>query len=252
MLVALLAVLALILYACSGSSPTKGAAKPPGVPTGSTSTSAAAAAAGGAAVSGGSTGSTGSTGPTGSTGSTGGTAATGGTTTGGTTAGGTSTGGTTTGGTTTGGTTTAGTTTGGATPTGGACDLTLSLLTRAAAYAIGEKPDFTVAVSNKGTVDCTADLGPKSLVLTIYSGADRIWSSADCGGQQDLRAVAPNTVLQVPFNWSRVRSQPGCSGPATAAAIGTYYATATLATGTGPAAASFSSQQQSFQLKNGS
>ena len=130
--------------------------------------------------------------------------------------------------------------------------MSLSLLTRAPAYANGEKPDFTVAVSNKGSVDCTADLGPKSLVLTIYSGADRIWSSADCGGQADLRGIAPNTVQQIPYTWARVRSQPGCSGQASAAGVGTYYATVTLATGSGATAASFTSQQQSFQLKNGS
>jgi hypothetical protein len=107
-------------------------------------------------------------------------------------------------------------------------------------------------VLNKGTVDCTADLGPKSLVLTIYSGADRIWSSADCGGSQDLRAIAPGGLLQIPFTWSRARSQAGCSGPAADAGLGTYNATVTLATGTGPTAAAFSSQSQSFQLKTGS
>lgn len=282
MLVALLAVLALILYACSDSGTSKkkpGAGRPVASGTATaTTTASVGSAVGGASGAAGSTGSTGTTGasnPAGTTGgATGTTGAAGGTTAGGTTAGGTTAGGTSTGGTTAGGTSAAGGTTAGGTTAGttgaatagttggaaagttggpaGPCQLSLTLTSRAAAYANGEKPDFSVAVVNRGAVDCTADLGPKSLILTVFSGPDRIWSSADCGGAQDLRAIPPGGVLQIPITWSRVRSQPGCTGPAADAALGTYNATATLATGTGPTAAAFTSQSQSFQLKTGS
>lgn len=273
MLVVLLAVLALILYACSDSGGSKkkpGAGQPVASGT-ATTTASVGAAVGGASGAAGSAGTTGASNPAGTTGAAGGTTA-GGTTTGGTTAGGTTTGGTTAGGTSAAGGTTAGGTTGGTTgaatagTTGGTtgaaagttggpagpCQLSLTLTSRAAAYANGEKPDFSVAVVNRGAVDCTADLGPKSLIVTVFSGPDRIWSSADCGGAQDLRAIPPGGVLQIPITWSRVRSQPGCTGPATEAALGTYNATATLSTGTGPTAAAFTSQSQSFQLKTGS
>jgi hypothetical protein len=113
---------------------------------------------------------------------------------------------------------------------------------------------FSVAIVNNGTADCTADVGPKSLVLTVFSGTDRVWSSADCGdGKQDLRAVPPGGVQQISVTWPRTRSVPGCAGGATAAAVGTYYAQATLGTGSGtPQAASFTTSQQTFVLKTGS
>jgi hypothetical protein len=251
----LTAVLALVLYACSGSSSskknpgqgTKSSASPSALASAGAAAAAGGAAAGGVAAAGG--GSGGGAGGSGSAaGGTGGSA--GGTTVGGTTTGGSGTAGGTTSGTAGG---TGGTTTGG-TAVQGPCQLTLALTGGAAAYANGEQPSFTVAVVNKGTADCTADLGSKSLVLTVYSGSERIWSTADCGdGKPDLRSItAAGGIQQISVTWPRVHSSPGCAGDKTPATFGTYYAQVSLATGTGTTAASFTSSQQSFQLKSGS
>lgn len=235
-LAAFIVALALILYACSGSSGTKkpvgsspAGAVSTGVPTGATGASSAAGAtppasadssAGGATpasagVSGGP--SNGQGGPSGGPAGTAG-----------------------------------GTANGTAAP--GACQLKLSLVSSSHDYVNGEQPMFSVAIVNNGTADCTADVSAKSLVLTVFSGTDRVWSSADCGdGKQDLRAVPPGGVQQISITWPRTRSVPGCTGGAPPVAVGTYYAQATLGTGPGtPQAATFTTSQQTFVLKTGS
>lgn len=238
-MLAVIAVLALILYACSGSGSGKQhpAAHATDSPTGTQSSAPAAS---------GSSSQTAANG--GASGSSGATSASAGAPSGGA-GGGSSTAGT------------AGGITGGVTgtgPTGGAtggagCQLSLSLASQATAYANGVDPQFTVAVVNKGTTDCDVDVSPKALVLNIYSGADHIWSSADCAtGGKDLRGIAPGAVQTVTYTWNRTRSSQGCAAHAGSAALGMYIGVATLGPGTGPNAPAAQSQPKSFELKTGS
>jgi hypothetical protein len=235
---AVIAVLALVLYACSGSSGKKQpvadgkntgpAASQSSVPASGGSSSAAASggassATAGAPSGGASGGSTNATSAAGSPGATGSPGANGG-----------AAGGTTTGG-------------------GPGCQLALSLSSQSTAYANGDHPQFTVAVINKGSADCDVDLSQKSLVLNVFSGGDHIWSSADCfSGGKDLRGIAPGTVQTVTFTWNRTRSAQGCPSGAGQAQLGMYYGVVSLAAGSGPSAPAAQSQPKTFELKTGS
>jgi hypothetical protein len=230
---ALVAVLALILYACSGSgsgkkqpvadgrntSPAASQSSFPAVggsSSGAANGGASSATAG--APSGGASGSTGATNATNSPAANGGT----------------------------------GTPT-GSSASGPGCQLALSLTSQSSAYANGDHPQFTVAVINKGTADCDVDLSPKSLVLNVYSGQDHIWSSADCfTGDKDLRGIAPGAVSTVTYSWNRTRSAQGCPSSAAQAQLGVYYGVVSLAAGSGPNAPAAQSQPKTFELKTGS
>lgn len=82
-----------------------------------------------------------------------------------------------------------------------------------------QHPRFTVSVVNTGRRACTFDVGPKSLLIRITSGSDRVWSSAKCVGGvgtniQMLRRGAPFLAT---LDWDRRR----CNSD-THAAPGTY------------------------------
>jgi hypothetical protein len=229
------ALLALVLYACSGSGSGKkqpvadGKSPSPGTSQSSVPASGGSSpvASGGAssATAGGPSGSAG--GPTGSPGATGSAGST----------------------ATNGGTAGTGTTTGA----GQGCQLALTLTSQSPAYANGDHPQFTVAVINKGSSDCDVDLSPKSLVLNVYSGGDHIWSSADCfTGDKDLRGIAPGGVQTVSYTWNRTRSAQGCPSGAAPAKLGMYYSVVSLAAGSSPSAPAAQSQPKNFELKTGS
>ncbi|MFC7102943.1 hypothetical protein ACFQQB_22350 [Nonomuraea rubra] len=60
-------------------------------------------------------------------------------------------------------------------------DLVLSLQGgREEIYAGDARPTFLVTLVNTGSVMCKADVGPRAMEIKITSGADRIWSTADC------------------------------------------------------------------------
>jgi hypothetical protein len=82
-----------------------------------------------------------------------------------------------------------------------------------------QHPRFSLSVVNTGHRACTFDVGPKSLLVRISSGADRVWSSDRCvdragGNLQMLRRGVPYLAT---LDWDRRR----CDG-ATRAAPGTY------------------------------
>ncbi|GAA1989696.1 hypothetical protein [Catenulispora subtropica] len=240
-LLAALAALALILYACSGSGSgkkkpvadgknTSPAASQSSLPT--AGGSSAQASSGGTTASGGASGNgpaSSSGGPSSSAGAPSGSA-------GGPGGGPGGTGGAT-----------------GASGNGGGCQLTLVLSSQFPQYANGDHPAFTLTAFNKGTADCDIDLGPKTMVLNIFSGSDRIWSSADCGvGGSDIRGIAPGSAQTVTYTWNRLRSAAGCPAGGQPAKFGTYYGVVTLAAGAGPAAPAAQSPAKTFELKSGS
>lgn len=108
-----------------------------------------------------------------------------------------------------------------------AADLAATLVTPVRAYAEGESPTFTFAVTNSG-VACTVDVGSGNLVVTVTSGEDRIWSSADC------REAPPAQVLlldqgaqhQETVEWARTRTDEACTADLPAPRPGTYQAVA--------------------------
>jgi hypothetical protein len=240
---AVVAVLALVLYACSGSGSKQPIADGQGSPTasqssvptagGSSQTAASGGASGGSssssagAPSGGASGASGSASASGTRGATGGVNG--------------------------GVNSTGGTGTAGGSTSGPGCQLSLSLTSQSPAYANGMDPQFTVAVVNKGTADCDVDVSPKALVLNVFSGQDHVWSSADCAtGGKDLRGIAPGAVQTVSFTWNRTRSSQSCTVAGSSAQLGTYYGVVSLGPGSGPNAPAAQSQPKTFELKTGS
>ncbi|MCX5411798.1 hypothetical protein [Streptomyces sp. NBC_00059] len=90
-----------------------------------------------------------------------------------------------------------------------------------------DKPRFRLTARNTSAADCKADLGPKSVVLTITEAGEddeQLWSSADCpkAGSLFLKIPANSAVVHT-VDWDRKKSAPKCATPpAGAAGPGTY------------------------------
>ncbi|MET4926078.1 hypothetical protein P3L51_27645 [Streptomyces sp. PSRA5] len=100
-------------------------------------------------------------------------------------------------------------------PNCAASALTLKLESRKVAYEPGEKPSFKIVATNGSSKDCKADLGPKSVVLTVTdSESDEIWSSKDCPkiGRLLLKVPAGGTVTRT-VTWDLTQSAPQCATP---------------------------------------
>ena len=117
-------------------------------------------------------------------------------------------------------------------------DLTVTVASDARAYPAGSVPTLTVAVTNSGTVGCTADVGAAEREVVVMSGEDRIWSSRDCaaGDEERLVLLEPGARDEVPLTWDRTRSAEGCPAGLPAPLPGTYTATASVLGATSAAA----------------
>ncbi len=87
---------------------------------------------------------------------------------------------------------------------------------------VGSTVTFEVTVRNEGPAPCLLDAGPASLVASVTSGSDPVWSSAHCS--QDSRELLLDTgaryTVQLP--WDARRSTEGCEGDRPWAGAGTY------------------------------
>ncbi|QDB80339.1 hypothetical protein FHE66_13020 [Georgenia sp. 311] len=98
-----------------------------------------------------------------------------------------------------------------------------------AALAVGSGTTFQVTVRNAGQGPCLLDAGPRALVATVVSGADQVWTSAQCAGDAtnelllDAGAEAP-----VSLAWDGRRSAEGCPADQPFAGAGTYRVGLTL------------------------
>ncbi|MFC4055996.1 hypothetical protein ACFOY4_40435 [Actinomadura syzygii] len=105
---------------------------------------------------------------------------------------------------------------------GGACrdrDLVFSIATSRTTYAGTATPEFRITVVNMGGGSCTLDTG--SLDVRVTSGADRLWSSAECRrGGASKKTVKRGVPYVDTVVWDRKR---GCAGGAIARP-GTYVA----------------------------
>lgn len=123
----------------------------------------------------------------------------------------------------------------GADNPGAACSptgLTTTLTADATSYAAGVTPTFTVTLTNSGDAACTVDAGLANQSLVVTSGADRIWSSADCPADtpgERLLLMAPGAAETMPVAWPRVRSDEECSADLPEPRPGTYTAVAVVA-----------------------
>lgn len=109
-----------------------------------------------------------------------------------------------------------------------AADVVLSVFSSQASYTLRQTPEFEVNVVSVGSQTCTFDIGARHVWLQITTGPVRVWSSAQCAESEasmvtQLHRGIP-TIL--PIGWNGEISGPGCPGPSTKAASGTYVAVA--------------------------
>ncbi|MEV4169360.1 MULTISPECIES: hypothetical protein [unclassified Nonomuraea] len=93
-------------------------------------------------------------------------------------------------------------------------------------YPGDSRPGFLVTLVNTGSVMCTADVGPRAMEVRITSGADRIWSTADCvsGEGAEVKELQRGVPYVRSLEWDRRRSSSDCRATPAAALPGTYVA----------------------------
>jgi len=99
------------------------------------------------------------------------------------------------------------------TPAIAACeakDVEVTAVTDAETYAAGVLPKLSISLTNKGTKDCTIDVGSTTQVFTVSSGSDVWWRSTDCQENPSsmiATLTAGTTVTSKdPVTWDRTRS----------------------------------------------
>ncbi len=94
----------------------------------------------------------------------------------------------------------------------------------------GSHTTLSVSFTNSGAATCRLDFSKTPLTLTIYSGTDRIWTSADCGSwvPTGVQTLAAGKAYTFKDEWPTLRSAPGCKLTTTYLQPGTYVATATI------------------------
>jgi hypothetical protein len=103
-------------------------------------------------------------------------------------------------------------------------DIKVQVQAGAASYKVGQKPRFTLTITNTGDDPCTRDLDRGLQEVVVTKGGDRVWSSNDCypASRTNVRTLQPKVPVVSPVVWSGRTSQPGCTGTRTAVGPGTY------------------------------
>lgn len=109
---------------------------------------------------------------------------------------------------------------------GDACaprDIVVTLTADHRVYGSGDDPAFTLSVVNTGKITCTLDVGPSALPIVIRSGHDRIWSSGDCAhGGRKVERLKRGVPYLTRTTWHRTRSFTDCRAGHLSARRGTY------------------------------
>ncbi|MBS0023998.1 hypothetical protein [Microbacterium paraoxydans] len=89
-------------------------------------------------------------------------------------------------------------------------DIEVTAVTDADTYPAGVNPQLSISLTNKGTTDCTIDVGSSTQVFMVSSGADVWWRSTDCQENPSsmiATLTAGSTVVsKEPVVWDRTRS----------------------------------------------
>ena len=90
------------------------------------------------------------------------------------------------------------------------------------------KANLDLSLINGGATTCQLRLTPANFVLTIYSGKDRIWSTADCADlvRPTLVKIAREDAYEWRIVWDGRRSKKSCQTRPEIPRAGTYVATA--------------------------
>jgi hypothetical protein len=95
-----------------------------------------------------------------------------------------------------------------------------------------KKPNtFQLSLINGSDQTCMAKVTKKNFELTIDSGSDRIWSTADCPSLVNSisRKLRAEHAVAWSLTWDGKRSKPDCKSARKVLRPGTYVATAQLA-----------------------
>lgn len=87
---------------------------------------------------------------------------------------------------------------------------------------VGTALTFEVTVRNEGLAPCLLDAGPASLVASVSSGSDAVWTSAHCSQESNELLLDVDARYTVPVAWDARRSVEGCDGDRPWAGAGTY------------------------------
>jgi hypothetical protein len=103
-------------------------------------------------------------------------------------------------------------------------DLTVGASTDATTYPAGALPHLSAIVTNSSSATCRFVTAPRARVWRILSGADQVWSSADCtlSGAVAHQRLKPGKTIAYGLVWDRHRSTEGCPSSTPAAGPGTY------------------------------
>lgn len=96
-------------------------------------------------------------------------------------------------------------------------------------FPVGTTNQFSVVTKYLGSEACTLEVGAAARPVTVFSGEDRIWSSADCdesGARVLMMAQGVQDTSQV--DWDMARSDSKCTADLPAAKPGTYRAVVTV------------------------
>lgn len=97
----------------------------------------------------------------------------------------------------------------------------------AAAGTAGERVPFQFTVTNNGEIPCLIDAGAASLVFTVSSGDDEIWSNAHCSSSELKLLLGSGDSTERQVVWGGERSVTGCAAVDSDVQPGTYKATVT-------------------------
>ena len=97
--------------------------------------------------------------------------------------------------------------------------------------ALKKRNTFQLSLINGSDQTCTARVTRKNFTLTIDSGSDRIWSTADCPSviKPISRKLGAEHAVAWSLTWDGKRSKPDCKLARKVTRPGTYVATAKLA-----------------------
>ena len=91
-------------------------------------------------------------------------------------------------------------------------DVSVVATTEQATHGPSQNPLLVMTIKNTGASECTVNVGTSQQEFTVMSGADRIFSTADClADPSDMEiTMKPGGSESARFTWERVRSAPGC------------------------------------------
>ncbi len=109
-------------------------------------------------------------------------------------------------------------------------DLEVTAATADDTYPAGTAPRMSAVVRNASDQTCTFTTTSGKRVWTITSGADRVWSSADCPqpGVRARKRLKPGKTIAYALVWNRHRSAAGCPADTPEAGPGTYRLVVTV------------------------